>query len=57
VESSFLALNLFAYLLIFCLYGGLNERDPQRLIGNGTIRRCGLVGVGVALWCVTRDGL
>ena len=26
--------------------GGLNMLGP----GNGTIRRCGLVGVGVSLW-------
>ena len=29
--------------------GGSNQNDPHRLIGNGTIRRCGLVGVGVTL--------
>ena len=29
--------------------GGLKEKDPQRRTGNDTIRRCGLVGVGVAL--------
>ena len=27
-------------------YGGLNILDPE----NDTIRRCGLVGVGVLLW-------
>jgi hypothetical protein len=37
------------------LCGCWNENDPHRLIGSGTIRRCGLVGVGVALLedCVT----
>jgi hypothetical protein len=29
--------------------GGLNENGLSRHIGNGPIRRCGLVGVGVAL--------
>jgi hypothetical protein len=29
--------------------GGLKENVPHRLIGSGTIGRCGLVGVGVAL--------
>ena len=28
---------------------GLNEKGPHKLRGRGTIRRCGLVGVGVAL--------
>ena len=32
-----------------CQCGGLNENGPLRLIGNGTIRKCGLVKVGVAL--------
>ena len=27
---------------------GLNENDPHRLTGSGTIRRCGFAGVGVA---------
>jgi hypothetical protein len=30
--------------------GGLQEKGLNRLIGNGTIRRCGLVGVDVASW-------
>jgi hypothetical protein len=30
-------------------YGGLNESDPCRLIGSGTLRRCGLVGIGVGM--------
>ena len=29
--------------------GSVNENGPYRLIGSGTIRRCGLIGVGVAL--------
>jgi hypothetical protein len=29
--------------------GDLSENGPQRSIESGTIRRCGLVGVGVAL--------
>jgi hypothetical protein len=32
-----------------CPCDGLNETDPHRLIGSGTVRGCGLVGVGVAL--------
>jgi hypothetical protein len=28
---------------------GLNENGPYRFIGSGVFRRCGLVGVGVAL--------
>ena len=31
------------------LCGGLNKNGPNRLRGSGTIRRCGLVGVAVAL--------
>lgn len=27
----------------------LKENDPQRLTGSGTFRRCGLVGMGIAL--------
>jgi hypothetical protein len=52
--------NLFLYYLWleWLLYpkvwsdsicGGLNEDDPHRSIGRGTIRRCVLVGVGVVL--------
>ena len=29
--------------------GGLNENDLHRLIGNGTIRRCGLVRESIVL--------
>lgn len=29
--------------------GSLNENDPWRLIGGGTIKRYSFVGVGVAL--------
>jgi hypothetical protein len=29
--------------------GGLNESGPHRPIGRGTVRRCGLFGVGMAL--------
>ena len=29
--------------------GGLNKNGPYRPVGSGTIRRCGLVGIGVAL--------
>ena len=34
-------------LLTAC--GGLDKNGPHRAIGSGTIRRCGLVEVGVAL--------
>ena len=30
------------------MYGCLNKNGPHRPIGNCTIRRCGLAGVGVA---------
>jgi hypothetical protein len=30
--------------------GGLNEHSSHRLIGSGTIRRCGLAGGSVSLW-------
>ena len=30
--------------------GGLNENGSHRLLGSGTIRRCGLVGGSVSLW-------
>ena len=33
-------LNLWVHQCIMC--GGLNENGPHRLIGSGTIRRCGL---------------
>ena len=44
------------FLFAFCV--GLNKNGPQRPIGSGTIRRCGFVRVGVALWgeCVTVGG-
>ena len=29
--------------------GSLNENGTHGLLGNGTVRRCGLIGVGVAL--------
>ena len=29
--------------------GGLNNKGPHRPMGSSTIRRCGLVGEGVAL--------
>lgn len=32
-----------------CLCGSLNVIGPYKLLGSGTIRRCGLVEVGVAL--------
>lgn len=31
-------------------YGGLNNSDPHRVIGNSSVRACGLVGVDVAFW-------
>lgn len=31
-----------------CMCGVLNENGSFRLIGSGTIKRCGLIGVGVA---------
>ena len=34
---------------IVLLYGTLNVIGPHNLIGYGTIRRCGFVGVGMAL--------
>jgi hypothetical protein len=30
-------------------HASLNENGPHRLRGTGTLRRCGLVGVGMAL--------
>jgi hypothetical protein len=40
---------------MFPVCGGLNRNGPHRLIylntwhrGSGTVRRCGLIGVGVA---------
>ena len=30
-------------------YGRMNVTGPHKLIGSGTIRRCGFLGVGVAL--------
>jgi hypothetical protein len=33
----------------YAVCGGLNENGPHRPIGRSLIRRCGLVGVGVAL--------
>lgn len=30
-------------------YGGLNENGPNRLIGSGTNRRCGLIRGSVSL--------
>jgi hypothetical protein len=32
------------------LCGGLNKKDPHIPISSDTIRRCGLVGVGVVFW-------
>jgi hypothetical protein len=32
---------------LYC--GDFNENDPHRLIERGTIRKYGLVGIGVAL--------
>jgi hypothetical protein len=32
-----------------CVCGGLNENGSHRLLGSGTFRKCGFVGVGVAL--------
>lgn len=29
--------------------GGMNKNGPNRPIGNGTIKKCGVVGVGVTL--------
>ena len=29
--------------------GGLSENGPKRLTGSGASKRCGLVGIGVAL--------
>jgi hypothetical protein len=33
----------------FGVCGDLNENGPHELLGSGTIRRCSLVEVGVAL--------
>jgi hypothetical protein len=38
-----------AYKSLFSCCGGLNENGPLRPIGSGTIRMCGLIGIGVAL--------
>lgn len=50
-------IDLFTYsLFCACVYGGLNRYGPYKLIclnawplGSGTVRRCGLSGVSVAL--------
>ena len=39
----------FTLLTLFTGCGGLKENGPLRLIGGDIIRRCVLVGVGVAL--------
>lgn len=44
--------QLFIKYQIYARYtscGGLNKNGPHRPIGIGTSRKCGLVGVGVAL--------
>jgi hypothetical protein len=47
--------NLFYLVFSVCFFvlslfsDGLNENDPYRLTGSGAIRRCGFIGVGVAL--------
>ena len=35
--------------LTFAHYGGLNKNGSHRLIGSGTIWRCGLIGEGATL--------
>ena len=37
--------------------GSLNVFGPHNLIGSDAIRRCGLVGVGMALCDTVGDGL
>lgn len=59
VWLTFLFLLLLSYLFTFTFCGGLNNNDPHGLIdlnefecrssGSGTIRRCGIIGVSVAL--------
>ena len=41
--------------LAYYVGGSLNVIGPHKLTGNGTIGRCGFVGVGVTCWrkCVT----
>ena len=40
-------LNVYVEHGVEC--GSLNVVDPHRLIGNGIIRRCGFIGVDMAL--------
>lgn len=41
-------IEIHIVLMLLAYYGGLNGYSPHRLIGSGTIRRGGLVGVHVA---------
>jgi hypothetical protein len=45
----FVCLPPLNMMLKIIVCGGSNKNGFHRLIGSGTIRRCGLVGVGVAL--------
>lgn len=43
-----LCMSVLVQALVEGAYGDLNENDPHWSTGSGTIKGCGLIGVGVA---------